>query len=145
MVEQASTRRQCRNNRDHGPIQERGRVGATGKRGKEYRDPMDGGDRQPPLATYRLAIAALQGAIRNEDDLVELLPVDPPASRRAAAGHAIEVHELVFRLRKGSLAQAGQTITAYLVSEGCGSSSNWCWTLRLVAGQVKTKLAIAGI
>jgi hypothetical protein len=77
--------------RDHGPIQERGSVGATGKRGKEYRDPLDGGDRQPPLATYRFAIVALQAAIRNEDDLVELLPADPPASPRAMPP-PVEVH-----------------------------------------------------
>jgi hypothetical protein len=37
---------------------------------------MDGGDRQPPLATYRLVIVALRAAIRSENDVQELLPTE---------------------------------------------------------------------
>ena len=48
----------------------------------------------------------------------------------------------VFRLMKCSLVQAGQTIPSYSFSEISGSPSNWCWTLRLVAGHLKTKWAI---
>ena len=48
----------------------------------------------------------------------------------------------VFRLMKCSLVQAGQTIPSYSFSEISGSLSNWCWTLRLVAGHLKTKWAI---
>jgi hypothetical protein len=48
----------------------------------------------------------------------------------------------VFRLMKCSLVQAGQTIPSYSFLEISGSPSNWCWTLRLVAGHLKTKWAI---
>jgi hypothetical protein len=48
----------------------------------------------------------------------------------------------VFRLMKCILVQAGQTIPSYSFSEISGLSSNWCWTLRLVAGHLKTKWAI---
>jgi len=34
-------------------------------------------------------------------------------------------------------------LPSYSFSEISGSSSNWCWTLRLVAGHLKTKWAIS--
>src|SRR5450631_2374785 len=48
----------------------------------------------------------------------------------------------VFRLMKCSPVQAGQMFPSYSFSEISGSSSNWCWTLRLVAGHLKMKWAI---
>jgi hypothetical protein len=38
--------------------------------------------------------------------------------------------------------QARQVIASYSFPGISGSSSDWCWTLRLVAGHLKTKLAI---
>jgi hypothetical protein len=35
----------------------------------------------------------LKAVISNQVDVLELLGDDPPASRRAVAGHAIEVHQ----------------------------------------------------
>jgi hypothetical protein len=43
--------------------------------------------------TFVLARAGPGSPVRNEVDVLELLGDDPPASRRAVAGHAIEVHE----------------------------------------------------
>jgi hypothetical protein len=48
----------------------------------------------------------------------------------------------VLRLSKCILVQAGHMIPTYSFSEISGSSSVWCWTLRLVAGHLKMKFAI---
>src|SRR6478672_2172510 len=48
----------------------------------------------------------------------------------------------VFRLTRCILVQAGQAIASYSFSETSGSSSNRCWTLKPVAGHLKTKFVI---
>ena len=48
----------------------------------------------------------------------------------------------VFRLTRCILVQAGQAVASYSFSEISGSSSKWCWTLKPVAGHLKTKWAI---
>jgi hypothetical protein len=48
----------------------------------------------------------------------------------------------VFRLTRCILVQAGQAIASYSFSETSGSSSNRCWTLKPLAGHLKTKFAI---
>jgi len=48
----------------------------------------------------------------------------------------------VFRLRRCTLAQAGQVIASYSLSDRSSSSSSHCWTLNDVFGQVKMNCAI---